>query len=48
MTNMTFPETQWSKIISYFRDLPDVRVGNETNFRQFLEGILWVMRSGAQ
>ena len=48
MTTITFQETQWSKIISYFRSLSDVRVGNETNFRHFLEGLLWVMRSGAQ
>ena len=48
MTNIALPETQWSTIISYCRILPDVRVGNETNFRHFLEDVLWVMRSSAQ
>jgi transposase len=45
---VNLPEKQWSKILSFLRTCPDLYVGKETDCRRFLEGVLWVTRSGAQ
>jgi transposase len=45
---ITFREDQWSKIVSFLRTCPGVYVGRETACRRFLEGVLWMLRSGAQ
>lgn len=47
MTNL-LQENQWSKIVTFLRDCPGVYVGDEANCRRFLEGVLWITRSGAQ
>jgi transposase len=46
--SITFREDQWSKIVSFLRTCPGVYVGRETACRRFLEGVLWMLRSGAQ
>ena len=48
MRTVTLQEEQWSKIVVYLRNHPNVYVGNEEKCRRFVEGVLWVMRSGAQ
>ena len=48
MLTIELPPEQWSKILSFFRDCPDVYVGNELECRRFVEAVLWITRSGAQ
>ena len=45
---ITFREDQWIKIITFLRACPGVYVGQETACRRFMEGVLWILRSGAQ
>ena len=42
------PDEQWSKMLSFLRACPSVYVGQEADSRRFVEGVLWVTRSGAQ
>ena len=42
------PDKQWTKIQSFLQTCPDLYVGKETDCRRFVEGVLWVTRSGAQ
>ena len=41
-------EDQWTKILIFLRNHARVYVGNEVDCRRFVEGVLWIMRSGAQ
>ena len=47
MTNL-LQEKQWSKIVAFLRDCPGVYVGDEAQGRRFLEGVMWITRTGAQ
>ena len=47
MTQM-LTDYQWSKLLSFCRACPQVYVGQEAKLRKFLEGVLWIVRSGAQ
>ncbi len=48
MATVELPDEQWSKILQFLRSCPEVYVGQETYCRSFIEGVLWVARSGAQ
>ena len=48
MATVELPDEQWSKILDFRRDCPEVYVGPETSCRSFIEGVLWMARSGAQ
>jgi transposase len=48
MSTIKIPDEQWSKILSFLRPCPQVYVGSETKCRRFVEGVLWMARSGAQ
>lgn len=48
MATVELPDEQWSKILQFLRGCPDVYVSQETHCRSFIEGVLWVARSGAQ
>jgi transposase len=39
---------QWRKIRSFLAEHPKVYVGQERQCRRFIEGVLWMTRSGAQ
>ena len=41
-------DRKWLKILSFVRTCSFVYVGEETECRRFIEGVLWVLRSGAQ
>lgn len=48
MRTITLPDKQWAKILAFLRSCSDVYIGNEAECRCFVEGVLWVTRSGAQ
>lgn len=45
---VSFTDYQWQKILPFLRTCPNVYVGQENEIRRFLEGVLWIARSGAQ
>ena len=48
MATVKLTPTQWPKIREFLRSCPDVYVGQEADCRRFVEGVLWIARSGAQ
>ena len=48
MRTVTLPDEQWKRILAFLRTCTDIYVGNEAECRGFVEGVLWVMRSGSQ
>jgi transposase len=48
MATVELPNDQWWKILQFLRSCSDVYVGQETDCRRFVEGVLWITRSGAQ
>ena len=48
MATVELPDEQWSKILRFLHSCSDVYVGQEIACRRFVEGVLWVGRSGAQ
>jgi transposase len=48
MERVTLQNKVWAKILAFLRTCQGIYVGNETKCRQFLNGVLWVLRSGAQ
>ena len=48
MTTLTLRDDQWARIAAFLREGRHVYVGNEDDCRRFVEGIMWVSRSGAQ
>lgn len=48
MSTISLKNEQWSKIVEFLRACPDVYVGQEGHCRRFVEGVLWIARSGAQ
>lgn len=41
-------EDELAKIIEFLRKQKDVYVGKEEGCRQFIQGVFWILRSGAQ
>ncbi len=39
---------QWRKVRNFLYENPSVYVGQEKQCRRFVEGVLWLLRSGAQ
>lgn len=48
MSTITLKNEQWAKIVKFLRELPGIYVGQEEQCRRFIEGVLWIARSGAQ
>ena len=48
MASITIPPEQWSQILQLLRECPDVYVGDAAECKRFVEGVLWMDRSGAQ
>ena len=48
MSTIKLLPEQWSRIHQFLRNCSDVYVGQEAECRRFVEGVLWITRSGAQ
>jgi transposase len=48
MSSITITNEQWTKMVAFLRACPGVYVGQEATCRRFIEGLLWIARSGAQ
>lgn len=48
MNRIKLTDKQWETIRDYLRSHPRVYVGDERGCRQFVEAVLWILRSGAQ
>jgi len=48
MTEVRLKDKQWHKIEEFLRATPEVYVGQEQACRRFVEGVWWLLRSGAQ
>ena len=46
MSRIKLTDKQWETIRDYLRSHPRVYVGDERGCRQFVEAVLWVLRSG--
>ncbi|MDW8070450.1 MAG: transposase, partial [Anaerolineae bacterium] len=47
MSTTTLRDDQWAKILAFLRTCPGVYIGREEDCRRFVEGVLWMARSGA-
>ncbi len=48
MATVELPDEHWGKILGFLNSCPDIYVGQEGDCRRFIEGVLWISRSGAQ
>ena len=48
MTTYKLSPDQWWKIVCFLRLCPNVYVGNQDECRRFVEGVIWINRTGAQ
>ena len=48
MSNIKIKDKQWTKIVNFLRECPRAYVGQQAACRRFVEGVLWIMRSGVQ
>jgi len=48
MRTVKLPNEHWKKILAFLRKCSGIRIGNEGKCRRFVEGTLWMARSGAQ
>ena len=46
--NVRLTDPQWRKILSSLKTCPSIYIGQESKCRRFLEGVLWITRSGSQ
>ena len=48
MRTVKLQDEEWMKIQDFLRSCSQVKVGSARKCRRFVEGVLWVLRSGAQ
>lgn len=48
MSKVKLKIREWHKIKVFLDETPEVYVGQETQCRKFIEGVLWILRSGSQ
>lgn len=48
MANIRLKTDQWQKIKSFLQTQEHIYIGNDEDCRQFLEALVWIVRSGAQ
>lgn len=47
MSALTLSSQQWSKILEFLRNEPNLYVGAELDCKRFIEAMVWMSRSGA-
>ena len=47
IANAELTSCQWDKILAFVRSRSDLYVGREDHCRRFVNGVLWIARSGA-
>lgn len=48
MTKVKLKANEWGKIRTFLDETPEVYVGREKRCRKFVEGVVWILRSGSQ
>ena len=48
MSSVKLSPEQWAKILEFLRGCTGLYVGQEAECQRFIEGVLWMSRSGAQ
>lgn len=48
MSSVRLEDTQWTKIREFLKSDPNAYIGNGEECRHFVEGVLWMSRSGSQ
>jgi transposase len=48
MSNTKLSDNHWDKILTFLRSQKGIYIGAEEGCRQFVEAVLWMLRSGAQ
>ena len=48
MSNAKLSDPQWDKILDFLKQQRGIYIGVEQHCRQFVEAVLWMLRSGAQ
>lgn len=48
MSNIQINDKQWPRIFKFLQAHPNVYAGKQAACRRFVEGVHWVLRSGAQ
>ena len=48
MSEVKLKAREWRRIRAFLDESPQVYVGQEKQCRRFVEGVLWMLRSGAQ
>ena len=48
MSSVKLSPEQWAKILDFLRGCAGLYVGQEAECQRFIEGVLWMSRSGAQ
>jgi transposase len=48
MSASQIPDAQWRKIFAFLQAHPNVYAGQQADCRRFVEGVHWILRTGAQ
>lgn len=48
MSTIQIADKKWRKIYAFLKKHPDAYAGKQAKCRQFVEGVHWIMRTGAQ
>jgi transposase len=48
MSTVKLDYNKWRKVLRFLRKRSDVYVGKQRNCKRFVEGVLWILRSGSQ
>lgn len=48
MSTVRLSDEQWTKLRAFLKSDPHAYVGDEADCRRYVEGVLWISRSGAQ